>query len=153
MKNLGGFRLSICKILCGIFLIAVCLVFSGCAANNAAAWREYKVYCGMSSRNGEVSEEAWRRFCAKYVSTAFPDGYTVIDATGYWRSAPNTTSKERTKILLIVAPADARAKVLLVAEQYRKQFDQDSILVSCSSTEADFVQGKQSQQQNNDSLQ
>ncbi len=98
------------------------------------------MYCGMSSRNGEVSEEAWKRFCDKYVSAAFPDGYTVFDATGYWRSAPDTTARERSKIILIIAPADAREKVLSVAKKYREQFDQESVLVSSSNAEADFVQ-------------
>ncbi|MBQ9336764.1 MAG: DUF3574 domain-containing protein [Lentisphaeria bacterium] len=125
-------------ILCGICLLAACLMFSGCAANRAA-WREYKVYCGMSSRNGEVSEADWLRFCDKTVSAAFPDGYTVIDAAGYWRSAPGTTAKERAKIILIVAPENAREKVLSVARQYRERFAQESVLVSAADAEADFV--------------
>ena len=129
-------------VLCGVCLIAVCLIISGCTMNHAAVWREYKVYCGMSSRNGEVSEEAWKRFCDQYVSAAFPDGYTVLDATGYWRSDSNTTAKERSKIILIVAPADAREKVLAVAKQYRERFDQEAVLVSSSSTEADLIQRK-----------
>lgn len=127
------------KILCGICLLAVCLVFSACARNSTAAWREYKVYCGMSSRNGEVSEEAWRLFCDRYVSAAFPDGYTVLDATGYWRSDSAATAKERSKIILIVASADAREKVLSVAKRYQEQFDQRTVLVSCSNAEADIV--------------
>jgi len=135
--DLSGRRMG--KILCGVGLIAICLMFSGCATDHAA-WREYKLYCGMSSRNGEVSEEAWKRFCDQYVSTAFPDGYTVLDATGYWRSAPDTTARERSRIILIVAPADAREKVLSIARRYREQFNQGSVLVSCSDTEADFVQ-------------
>ncbi len=141
MKTLRSFGRGMRTFLCGVCLIAVCLIFSGCTANHAA-WREYKVYCGMSSRNGEISEEAWKRFCDKYVSAAFPDGYTVLDAAGYWRAAPDTTARERAKIILIVAPADARAKVLSVARQYREQFDQESVLVSSSITEADFVRAE-----------
>ena len=143
MKNLYLPGHGMRRILCGICLLAACLVFSGCATNSAAAWREYRVYCGMSSRNGEVSEEAWRSFCDKYVSAAFPDGYTVFDATGYWRSDSGTTAKERSKIILIVAPADARSKVLSVANQYREQFSQETVLVSSSSAEADFVRTKE----------
>ena len=103
--------------ICSLFLCT--LLFSGCAAGDASAWREYKVYCGMSSKNGEVSETAWKRFCDKHVSAAFPDGYTVLDATGYWRSGADATAKERSKVILIVAPADAREKVLSVARHYR----------------------------------
>ena len=116
-----------CLLLCGA-------LFSGCAAGKVSAWREYKVYCGMSLKHGEVSEAAWQRFCDKHVSEAFPDGYTVLDATGYWRSA-----KERSKVILIVAPAAAREKVLSVARQYRKEFDQDAVLISSSEAETDVV--------------
>jgi hypothetical protein len=122
----------------GVLCLLLCtLLFSGCAAGRNAAWREYKVFCGMSSKNGEVSETAWKLFCDKHVSAAFPDGYTVLDATGYWRSA-----RERSKVILIVAPADAREKVLSVARQYRKEFDQSVVLVSSSEAETVFVSAK-----------
>ena len=94
----------------------------------------------MSSKNGEVSEKAWEEFCNKHISAAFPNGYTVIDATGYWRSASLATQKERSKIILILAPADARHKVLSVADQYRKQFAQEAVLISTSDVKTDFVQ-------------
>ena len=134
----GGMR----KIVCGACLLAACFVLAGCAANKRAEWREYKVYCGLSSQNGEVSEAAWARFCDDRVSAAFPDGYTVIDAAGYWRPKPDTTSRERAKIILIVAPAAAREKVLTVARRYREQFGQSCVLVSASDAEADFVQAE-----------
>ena len=117
----------------GCFLLGT-LLFSGCAAGKISAWREYKVYCGMSSKHGEVSDVAWKRFCDTHVSAAFPDGYTVLDATGYWRSA-----QERSKVILIVAPADAREKVLSVARQYRKEFDQSVVLISSSEAETVVV--------------
>ena len=143
MKNICSSVRSMRKIMCGMVLIAACLLFSGCTVNRTAAWREYKIYCGMSSRNGEVSEAAWRRFCDRYVSAAFPDGYTVIDAAGHWRSGSNATEKERSKIILIVAPADAREKVRSVTGQYRKQFQQEAVLVTCSDAEADFVRAEE----------
>lgn len=135
MKKTIRVLIIFCFLLCGV-------LFPGCAAGNGSAWREYKVYCGRSSKNGEVSEAAWTRFCDTHVSAAFPDGYSVFDATGYWRSGTDTTAKERSKVILIVAPADAREKVLSVARQYRKEFNQDAVLVSSSETETDFVSAK-----------
>ena len=143
MGKTCSFMRGLHNMMCSICLIAACLSFSGCSMNRTAAWREYKVYCGMSSRNGEVSEDAWLCFCDKYVSAAFPGGYTVFDAAGYWRSEQNATAKERAKIILIVAPENDREKVFSVAERYRKQFHQESVLISCSEIEADFVQGKE----------
>ena len=97
----------------------------------------------MSSKNGEVSEEAWKRFCDRHVSAAFPDGCTILDATGYWRSGPDTTAKERAKVILVIAPAAARDKVLSIARQYRKEFDQGSVLVSSSDAESDVVSAEE----------
>lgn len=127
--------------ICGFLLCGVLL--PGCAAGNTSALREYKVFCGMSSKNGEVSEEAWKRFCDRHVSAAFPDGCTILDATGYWRSGPDTTAKERAKVILVIAPAAARDKVLSIARQYRKEFDQGSVLVSSSDAESDVVSAEE----------
>jgi len=123
-----------------ILLLLLCgLMLSGCAGGNAAS-REYKIYCGMSSKQGEVSEVAWRQFCDRHVSAAFPDGYTVLDATGYWRTGSDATAKERAKVILIVAPADAREKVRAVAYRYREEFDQEAVLISASDAETEVIQ-------------
>lgn len=128
--------------MCACLLFAV-IFLSGCAADRAVVWYEYKVYCGMSSGKGDVTEEEWQSFCDRYVSAAFPDGYTVLDGTGYWRSGRRSiTVRERSKIILVIAPADAREKVLSVARQYRERFGQESVLVSGSAAEAEFVQEK-----------
>ena len=124
-----------------LFWFLCTLLFSGCVVGSVSAWREYKVFCGMSSKNGEVSEAAWTRFCDKHVSAAFPDGYTVLDATGYWRSG-SETAEERARIILVIAPADAREKVLSVARQYQKEFDQEAVLISTSEAETVVVSAK-----------
>lgn len=129
------------NILC---LFLAVLVFPGCATGNGSAWREYKVFCGMSSKSGEVSEDAWQKFCDKHVSAAFPDGYTVLDATGYWRSGSDATAKERAKVILVIAPEAAKEKVLSVAKQYQKEFDQSAVLISSCKIRVDVVQAKKS---------
>ena len=130
------------RILSVAALLLCAMLLTGCVTGNASAWREYKVFCGLSSKNGEVSEAAWSRFCDQYVSAAFPDGYTVLDASGYWRSGSDLTAKERSKVILIVAPASAKEKVLLLARQFRHEFVQNAVLVSCSGIEADLVTAK-----------
>ena len=128
-----------------IFCFLLCtLLLSGCAAGNESAWREYKEFCGMSSNSGEVPEDAWRRFCDKHVSAAFPDGYTVLDAAGYWRSGSDATAKERAKVILVIAREDAKEKVLSVARQYQKEFDQSAVLISSCKVEMDVIQAKSS---------
>ena len=127
----------------GVFLscvLAVCLVLSSCVHCTNAGWREYKVFCGMSSKDGEVTEADWRRFCDEHVTTAFPDGYTSVEAIGYWKGSTTTTERENSRVLLIVAPADAKDKVLAIARQYREQFHQEAVLVTTSPGDAIFVE-------------
>ncbi len=123
-------------------LLALCLALSGCLHCKNAGWCEYKVFCGMSFKGGEVTEADWQRFCDEHVTTAFPDGYTSFEATGYWKGNGDTTARENSRVLLIIAPADAKDKVLVIARQYREKFQQEAVLVVTSTGDAIFVEGE-----------
>ena len=121
-------------------LLIACLLLAGCIHTSSSNWREYKVFCGASTKAGEVTQEQWLDFCEKHVSTAFPNGYTSIDATGYWKSGDKPTEREKSRILLIVAPANAQAKVQAIARQYLKLFQQEAVLIVTSNGTAEFVE-------------
>ena len=93
----------------------------------------------MSFHDGEITEADWQNFCDEHVTPAFPDGYTSVGATGYWRGDADGTSRENSRVLIIVAPADAKDKVLSIAREYREQFHQEAVLVVSSAGEAIFV--------------
>ena len=124
-------------------LLVTCLTLSSCVHHMDSGWREYKVFCGMSFKDGEVTEADWQDFCDKHVTTAFPDGYTSFEATGYWKGSATTTTRENSRVLHIIAPIDAKDKVLAIARQYRKQFHQEAVLVMTSVGEALFVEDGQ----------
>ena len=121
-------------------LLAISLAFIGCAHVQPTVWREYKVFCGMSGQNGDVTEADWRRFCDEHVTTAFPDGYTSFEAIGYWKGSATTTARENSRVLLIVAPVEAKGKVLALARKYREMFHQEAVLVVTSPGDAIFVE-------------
>ena len=77
-----------------------------------------------------VSEEAWRVFLADEVTPRFPDGLTVLDAAGQWREGSGRIVRERTKLLLILAPpgGDAMQRTDEIAEAYKQAFGQSSVL-------------------------
>src|SRR4029078_11641515 len=55
-----------------------------------------KVYFGMDIKGGgEVTAEQWGKFLSDEVTPRFPDGLTVFDAAGQFRSAAGTLVKER----------------------------------------------------------
>jgi Protein of unknown function (DUF3574) len=77
-----------------------------------------------------VSEADFNAFVAREVSPRFPEGFTVIDATGQWRDARrDTIVHEAAKIIEIVLPAgeDNRPKIEAIVEAYKLQFQQQSV--------------------------
>ena len=69
-------------------------------------------------------------FLRDEVTRRFPDGLTVWEAEGQWRSAAGSLDHEQSKVLLLVHPdtTAARQSVQAVIESYRKTFDQESVL-------------------------
>jgi hypothetical protein len=61
------------------------------------------------------------------VTPAVPDGYTVLDGNGAWRSpTTGTTAREATKILLVALPdtPDSLAAINRIRAAYQTEFDQ-----------------------------
>ena len=88
------------------------------------------LYFGTTRPTGAVSELEWQIFLRDEVTLRFPDGLTVWDAQGQWKSAKGTIDQERSKVLLLVHPdtPKARSAVQEVIEKYRKMFEQESVL-------------------------
>ncbi len=77
-----------------------------------------------------VSETDWSEFVAREVSPRFPDGFTVVDATGQWRDKRRgSIVNESSKLIEIVLPGadDDRTKIEAIAEAYKQRFEQQSV--------------------------
>jgi hypothetical protein len=68
--------------------------------------RIYDLYFGQPvSGKGEVKDTEWRAFRDAVITSALPDGYTVLDGQGAWMSPrSHTTISEATKILIVAMP-------------------------------------------------
>ena len=88
------------------------------------------LYFGGERPKGSVSELEWQIFLRDDVTGRFPDGLTVWEAEGQWRTPAGSVDREQSKVLLLVHPdtAAARQSVQSVIEAYRKAFDQQSVL-------------------------
>ena len=88
------------------------------------------MYFGTARPKGSVSELEWQLFLRDEVTKRFPEGLTVWDAEGQWKSPAGSVDHERSKVLLLVHPdtAPARALILEVIAKYRQAFDQESVL-------------------------
>jgi hypothetical protein len=58
------------------------------------------------------------------IINSYFDGYTLIEATGYWHSQP-----ENTLIIEIMAKIGDRGKVLQICEAIKRQNNQEAVLL------------------------
>ena len=91
-----------------------------------------ELYFGRNiASGGEVSDADWAKFLDQVASPAFPDGLTSIDAEGRYLERSNGRSISERSKLLIIAVTDMLGvddRVARVISQYKKQFDQESVL-------------------------
>src|SRR3954470_15979558 len=104
-------------------------VVMDCGLSSTAQVRT-TLYFGRQRPQGSVSELEWQIFLRDEVTKRFPDGLTVWEAEGQWRTPAGSIDHEQSKVLLLVHPdtAAARHLVLEVIEAYRKTFEQQSVL-------------------------
>ena len=103
--------------------------FTECGAASAPQIRT-TLYFGLARPNGSVTELEWQIFLRDEVTKRFPDGLTVWEAEGQWRTPAGRIDHEQSKVLLLVHPdtVAARQSLLAVIEAYRKTFEQQSVL-------------------------
>lgn len=77
-----------------------------------------------------VSEAAWTGFVAHEMTPRFPDGLTVVDATGQWRDTKTgKVVREPSKRVEIVLPGagDDEDKLDAIVAAYKHQFRQQAV--------------------------
>lgn len=85
------------------------------------------MYFGRSiGVNGYVTDEQWENFIKSVVTLYFPDGLTIINALGQWRTVDNSIIQEHTKIVIILH--DNNNAIDAVCEIYKNKYHQESVL-------------------------
>jgi Protein of unknown function (DUF3574) len=133
-------------------LLLVVLAAPGCAAappagrafepaTSAPGYVRSELIFGRLRPGGAlVTDGEWHAFVAEHVTPRFPDGFTVLDATGQYRDRTGRIVAEPTKILLIVHAPEPRIRAALqeLRDVYRQLFDQDSVLLITGPTQMPF---------------
>lgn len=116
----------------------------GCAAPGHAhesRWVQTELFFGASRPDGgTVSEKEWKRFLDTEITPRFPDGLTVLDASGQWRTRAGKPVSEHSRLLLLIhrpAPED-RARIEAIRERYKRRFHQESVLEATVPVHASF---------------
>ena len=77
-----------------------------------------------------MNDAAWDTFLEEAITPRFPDGLTVLDAQGQWRGSDGQIQKERSKLLVILAPPgdDPQRRIDEISVEYERRFQQESVL-------------------------
>ena len=79
---------------------------------------------------GEVTDVEWHTFLAGFVTPRFPNGLTVVHATGQWKGASGAVETERTAVVSLLHAGDtaSRDAVAAVVAEYKSRFGQEAVL-------------------------
>ena len=125
----------------------VFLLLVGCASpgdqtrGGATHMERTELFFGLSVPDqGQLGQQQWQSFVDESITPRFPDGFTVIDADGQWRDSSGKISHERSKVLLILHPHDAKSieKLDEIRSEYKKRFSQESVIRETSDAWVSF---------------
>jgi hypothetical protein len=103
----------------------------GRCPEGADAFARTELFFGLSRPGGVITEEEFRIFVDARVTPRFPDGLTVLSGTGQFRDASGVILVEGAKVLTLLVPRrdkQASAKIEAIRSDYKRQFQQESVL-------------------------
>lgn len=99
----------------------------------ADKYRKTELYFGTGKPDGtEITDEEWQDFLLSEVTPRFPDGFTVVAATGQYRTSTGKIVREHSRMLIFLYPkrtkTEAGKKVEQIRKSYCDRFNQESVL-------------------------
>lgn len=88
------------------------------------------VYFGTDTPSGSVTPEEWTRFLSEVVTSRFPEGLSVWQASGQWKAASGVIVSEQTYVLSLIHPDNAAMDQAMqnVLASYKTRFQQEVVL-------------------------
>ena len=112
-------------------VLAGCMSSAGlrCGANEERLVSDL-IYFGTEKPGGVVSQAEWSEFLRGVVTPRFPEGLTVWQASGQWRSANGAITSEASHVLSLVHPETeaAESAVRAIVAEYKSSFQQEAVL-------------------------
>lgn len=127
MGNLGKRNLISSMVVCAV----VCILQACTPGMSSPSMLRTELFFGLNKPDGDtVAAVEWQAFVDTCVTPAFRSGFTVVNGFGQWQNETGVVEKERTKILILLHPADAPSSRLIeqVRDMYKAAFQQQSVL-------------------------
>src|SRR5262245_17287063 len=88
------------------------------------------LYFGTDKPEGMVSTAEWESFLDDTFTQGFPEGFTVWEASGQWRSAVGEVIDEPSYVLSLVHPESgaAESSIQEFIGTYKVRFQQEAVL-------------------------
>jgi hypothetical protein len=120
-----------------ILLMTATLFILSCSVNSHLCL--YKLYFGMNTKSGEVSEKDFKAFVDTAITRRFPDGLTVYKCDGQWKEN-GSVIQEESRVVEIAAPGNLtiRNKISEIRESYKKGFNQTSVMLVTQKGKVNF---------------
>lgn len=111
--------------------LLLCLMFSGCAGEREPVWAVSRLYFGLSSSAGPITEAQFAAFLDSEITPQFPAGLTRYHTDGQWRGKDGVVLREPSTVIEIVHldSAESEAKLKAIVYLYKKRFNQESVLL------------------------
>lgn len=110
---------------------------AGCAViapeTGAEPWIRTELFFGLSRPDGStVSENEWANFLDSVITPRFPEGLTVLSASGQWQGDDSQIVEESSKLLILLYPREAipesHKEIEEIRAAYETRFKQESVL-------------------------
>jgi hypothetical protein len=91
-----------------------------------------ELFFGSARPGGEVSEAEFQQFLDQCVTPRFPDGLTLVTGLGQFRGTDGVLIEERSMLLILLYPDEARReshkRIEEIRNAYKQIFQQESVL-------------------------
>ena len=102
------------------------------ARTGAQRFARTELYFGTAKPDGVVTEAEFRGFVDRHVTSRFPDGLTILEGDGQFRSVDGTVVKEQSFVLILLYPFEtydaSSRRIERIRTLYKEEFDQQSVL-------------------------
>lgn len=101
-----------------------------CAVGQTAQQRDVLYFGRFGPDHTIIPDSSWQTFLATRVTPAFPDGFTVLAATGQWREASGKIIQEPSHAVIILhTPSTAvDERIRSIITDYKTRFQQEAVL-------------------------
>ena len=100
--------------------------------------KTFRIYLGLDTK-GRLTLDQARETALGLAVDYFPHGHTIIEATGRWQQDNAPVTEPTIIVEVLTTYANEEAKVRNLAGAYKALAFQESVLITSTEIDADFV--------------